>query len=564
MDPQDGLRLETKLIGPLPIINHFIRRLHLDELISRRLTTARSRKVDPATCIGILLRNIIVQRRPVYGIREWALRFRPDLLGITHDQLESINDDRIGAALDALFDTDRASLLTEVVVMAIKEFGLDLSQLHNDATSITLFGDYKEANGDMKRGKKSMKITYGHNKDHRPDLKQLLWFLTVTADGAVPIHYKACDGNTGESPTYRETWDVLRMLVGRPDFIYVTDCKLCSNENLMHIHSNGGRFITVIPRNWSEDAWFRGHIQKNKVDWIEIERSQETANGQNADVWRMVESPMRSSQGFRVVWAWSTRKEDLDRRSRQSLIHRAIIKLEQLETRLRSPKNKLKSKEAVIEAADAALGDIANRWVEYEITEKEESKFRQEKPGRPSPTTNYKRLVKTKFHVEWRPRKENIEFDACSDGMFPLITNCEDLSLKDVLDKYKFQPWLEKRHEQLKTVLAVAPILLKSVTRIEGLLFVYFMALLVQAVIEREVRLAMVKNGLKTVPIYPETRECEMPTTSRMLELFALMELHKLWSDGKLMKVFRTELDDIQKQVLFLAGVSTDAYTLEG
>ena len=90
------------------------------------------------------------------------------------------------------------------------------------------------------------------------------------------------------------------------------------------------------------------------------------------------------------------------------------------------------------------------------------------------------------------------------------------------------------------------------------------MALLVQAVIEREVRLAMVKNGLKTVPIYPETKECEMPTTSRMLELFSLMELHKLWSDGKLMKVFRTELDDIQKQVLFLAGESTDAYIQDG
>ena len=89
----------------------------------------------------------------------------------------------------------------------------------------------------------------------------------------------------------------------------------------------------------------------------------------------------------------------------------------------------------------------------------------------------YKRIVKKRFHVTWSPRKENIDFDARSDGMFPLITNCEDLSLVEILDKYKYQPWLEKRHEQLKTVYKIAPVLLKSVTRIEGLLFVFFLAM---------------------------------------------------------------------------------------
>jgi hypothetical protein len=33
-------------------------------------------------------------------------------------------------------------------------------------------------------------ITFGHNKDHRPDLKQLLFILTVSEDGGVPLHYR--------------------------------------------------------------------------------------------------------------------------------------------------------------------------------------------------------------------------------------------------------------------------------------------------------------------------------------------------------------------------------------
>lgn len=72
--------------------------------------------------------------------------------------------------------------------------------------------------------------------------------------------------------------------------------------------------------------------------------------------------------------------------------------------------------------------------------------------------------------------------------MFPLLTNDENLPAAGVLEKYKYQPQLEKRHEQLKTVRAVAPVLLKSVTRIEALLMVYFLALLIDALIEREMR----------------------------------------------------------------------------
>lgn len=564
MNAQGPFRLETEVIGSLPVINHFIRRLRLDEILERRLTTARPRKVSLARCAGLLLRNILVQRKPVYSLREWTARYCPALLKLTHDQATSINDDRIGEALDALFDADRASLLTEIVVTVIKEFKLDLAQLHNDATSITFSGVYKDATGEMRRGKTALNITHGHNKDHRPDLKQLLWFLTVTADGSVPIHYKVCDGNTSESPTHREIWDVLRMLVGRPDFMYVADCKLCSSKNLMYIDSNGGRFITVIPENWKEDAWFREHIQTNKVDWVEVERTQKNKDSAQLDTWRMVESPMRSSDGFRVVWVWSSQKEEQDCLRRQGFMERVILKLEQLETRLRSPKNRLRSREAVIEAADDAIGEVARRWVEYELVEEEESTFRQEKRGRPGSGTKYKRIVKKKFHVEWHPRKENIEYDARTDGMFPLITNAEDLPLKDILGKYKYQPQLEKRHEQLKTIYEVAPVLLKSVTRIEGFLFVYFLALLVQAIIEREVRLGMKKAKLESLPLYPEDRECAAPTTSRILEIFDNVQIHRLWAEDELVQVFRTELLDLQKQVLSLAGVPANAYAPDG
>jgi len=87
----------------------------------------------------------------------------------------------------------------------------------------------------------------GHSKDHRPDLLQLVWILTVAADGAVPIAHRLESGNTEDSTTHIATWDSLCALLGRNDFLYVADCKLATRENMEHIDKGGGRFVSVLP-----------------------------------------------------------------------------------------------------------------------------------------------------------------------------------------------------------------------------------------------------------------------------------------------------------------------------
>jgi len=87
---------------------------------------------------------------------------------------------------------------------------------------------------------------------------------------------------------------------------------------------------------------------------------------------------------------------------------------------------------------------------------------------------------------------------------------------------------LERRHEQLKTGLLVAPMWLKSVTRIEPSLFLFFVALLVRALIEREIRLRMKDTDLTTLPIYPEDRDCPAPSAERILDIFATVQRHDL------------------------------------
>jgi transposase len=182
---RSSLALETRWVGGLPLVNHILQRLKVDQLLSCALPSGGH--LSHARALGVLLRNIALNdRQPLYTHAEWAARAEPSLIGLEEGQAALLNDDRVGRALDRLFDADRAALLTELVVGAIKEFTIDLDQLHNDSTTLTLTGDYKAADGGEVRGKPTVLVTYGHNKDHRPDLKQLLFVLSVSADGAVP------------------------------------------------------------------------------------------------------------------------------------------------------------------------------------------------------------------------------------------------------------------------------------------------------------------------------------------------------------------------------------------
>jgi transposase len=214
--------LDSKSPAALPLVNQFLSRLRFSSFLSDFLSPSDLRtRINPVRTLGALLRCLIIARTPLYSVSEWARSFPSSLLGC---QPSDLNDDRLGRSLDRLFDSDRCALLTAFVVHMIKEFAITLEELHNDSTSITLSGWYPQADGRPMRGKQTLRIFYGHNKDHRSDLKPLLWILTVTDEG-VPVHFKVCDGNTEDSRTHWETWQALRLLVGHPRFLYVADCK---------------------------------------------------------------------------------------------------------------------------------------------------------------------------------------------------------------------------------------------------------------------------------------------------------------------------------------------------
>jgi transposase len=564
---KSDFELDSKTVGALPIVNRFLDRLKFRTLFEKYLPPPDPRaKVPPIDSLEVLVRNVIVCRMPLYSVGEWARGIVPRLLGTGPSRIEmdsGINDDRMGRALDRLFDADRSALLTEFVVHMVREFDVDLAQFHNDSTSLTLQGQYKEADGRRIRGKRTLRVLFGHSKEHRPDLKQLLWILTVSADGAVPVHFKVADGNTEDSTSHIETWHMLCALVGGADFIYVADCKLCTRENLLYITVRGGHFITIMPCTRKEDAQFKAWLKTHTPEWQEIGRfpNPRCANSP-PDVMSTMESPIQDADGFRLIWYHSSLKHERDAEARGAAIERAIKDLEELKVKLEGPRSRYSTLANVTSAADqivAASGAAA--WIRHTVSEWEQESFRQEKRGRPGNDTRWRRKTKARFRLTWELNEDAINADARTDGVFPLLTDRRDLSALQVLNAYKSkQPLIEKRHALLKSTLAVTPAFLKNVSRLEAYLLIHYIAVTVHALIERELRAAMRRQKVKELPLYPESRECKAPTTTRIIDVFESLQRHLLFSRGQHVQTFGPELSQLHETILQLLGLAPTAY----
>lgn len=564
-------RLRSYSVGVVPILNHFLERLDLENLLERHLPAEDARTTVPtSTGLLLLVRNVLISREPIYGVTDWAYGYAPDLLGLSESRLSALNDDRLGRCLNRLFRATGPELILDVVRQAIREFGLRLDELHNDSTSISFYGQYPQAAEEqVRQGRKTHAITFGHSKDHRPELKQLLYILTVSDDGGVPVYFTTESGNVNDDPTHIGTWDLLCQLVGSPDFLYVADCKLASTANLDHITRRGGRFVTVLPGTRREDAEFRGRLSKSgPTDWrhvYDVTRIQTDERGQEktvvTDQLRVWAEEQTTGDGYRLLWYHSSRKAELDRLARIARTERALLDLVALRERLEGPKTRFRERAKVEQAVAEILGQRdVERWVRVRVQEQETKHYRPTTRGRPSPSTRYVCDVQTRFALSAEVDQGQLERETLGDGLFPLITNQRQMSAEELLRAYKRQPLIEKRFSQFKSDFHVAPVYLKDVSRIQGLLCVYFLALLVQTLLERELRQAMERAGVEHLPLYGEDRDCRRPTTRKVIEAFEPVQRHVLSLTEGRQEVLCTQLTTRQRQILKLLQIPADTY----
>ena len=548
-----GTHLRKFVLGSHPIIEHYLQKLRIGELIATYIAQDHRTKLPMERTLCLLIHNILTTPLPLYALADWLAPLDEQCLGLEPEQVACVHDDRAGQALERFYHGRHKDVFFHLALRAIKTFGLQCGQIHQDTTTVTFTGRYDGWQAPEE-------LTHGHNKDHRPDLKQLVLGLSVTADGSVPLTHQIYSGNQTDDRLHLQNHQRLRRLLQRADFIYVADCKLATEENLRRLAALGGCFVSVMPRTRKEDRSFRQSVRQKQVQWVHLlSKKNNRRPDSKIDRYYLAQGQYEAA-GFRLLWIRSTQKAEQDAATRAGHIAQAWEALRQLQSHLNT--YHLKSQPAIAQAVEQILKVHQTRtWMGWQIAVHRQYHKHFPRRGRPKDGQKGRWRWEPYFTLTFQVDRQALAQEALADGVFPLITNLESAAYpaKRVLEIYKFQPFLEKRHSQLKTWQELTPVLLKKDERVVAYLHLHVMALMVATLIERQLRQAMRHRAIASLPLYPEDRPCRYPTMFDIVRAFAGVERYEV-VDGERATLFPAKLDRLQKQVLELLEVPISLY----
>jgi hypothetical protein len=460
------------MLGALPVIAAFCRRLDIAGIIDRACPVREVALLSHGQVVEALVANRLTSPTPLVHVSDWAREWAvAEVWGIDPAWL---NDDRLGRALDAIApELDR--IVGSVGAQAIAAFGLDVSRLHWDLTSISLYGAYPDPNDAFPTPR------YGHPKDHRADLKQVQTGLATTGDpdGGIPIFHRAYDGGAGEVAQVIDAMTRLKALAGPRRLLLVGDSKLISYANLAAMQQAGVGFIAPASKAYVPAATFAALdvAAALPVDYLAA-RDHGKPPGQRGS-YRVVEGtttltgPRTADPALSVrrVLVWSSARAQAAATNRARKLQRARDDLARLERGLGGRHYPDAAAAAARVQAIAARRRIAGLLVATVGIDAH--------TGKPTLT--------------WQFDPAALADQAARDGWYALLTNLtvDQADAAEILTHYKGQEVAERRYAAFKGPLAVAPMFLKDNRRITALVSVICLALLIFCLVERAVRRAI-------------------------------------------------------------------------
>ncbi len=397
---------------------------------------------------------------------------------------EHLNDDRMGRALDSLWNQGLSSLFTSIAMLAQAKFNLGVNSLHLDSSSISVEGKYEtETVDESDESIKGLHITYGHSKDHRPDLKQFLIDVICTGDSDVPLFVRIADGNESDKAIFaklisefRDQWNL--------DSIYIADSALYSEDNLQQLGQI--RWITRVPATIKA------------VNILLESLTEETFEQSEVEGYRIASC---CSDYGQIHQRWLVIESESGR----------IQQLKQLNKRLKKQHQKaqgelnrlMKQDFSCRNDAIVAAQKLSQAWKYHQLKLVEiETHLHYAQSGRPRKDQKPK-YQSYRLKAQVVNEQDTIELAKKRAGKFILATNILDdeiISNDEVLREYKGQQSSERGFRFLKDPLFfTSSVFLNTPSRVAALAMVMGLCLLVYTLGQRQLREALSQEE-QTIP----------------------------------------------------------------
>lgn len=527
-------------VAHLPLVLGVLRRLEVATVIDRLIPPHPAHRLSCGRGVEALVLAILDGHHALYKVGQ-RLEER-GMLALLQPGLTraALNDYRLGHILEALFAANLNKVYSAVALTALEVYAIATPWLHQDTTTIALYGAYE----DEPKTPRAPRPAYGHSKDGRDDLKQVLLSLGVSGDGGIPLRLGLRDGNRSDSvetPVAIEECLALGLDGVRG---IVADSKAYSRRTLGLCLEHGIGLVTLVPRTCAIrrelEAWGRQHpALPLLVEKPGRTKAEEPRRWHGHSVLRRVE--VEYSEG----------------RVAQEEVRFIVVHSSQLAQQHTQAYAAAQAKEAEAVAdhvrqvqaqwfacrpdAEAAIGAYEGReqghrgrrprpWryhtLRYgiEAASRRTRRTRRGRPAKadpPSTESGYRLVVE----VDALPNAEE------DDGWTVLATTvrAETCTDADILRAYQEQTTtVEPGFRWIKNPAAIAPVWLEKPERIAALAMLTVLGLLVYSVIQRQVRLSLRTHDQQLPGNKGLTA---IPTAAVVLALFAQVALVQVWID---------------------------------
>jgi hypothetical protein len=485
----------TRAFGPLALIAPLLQRLDLAGIIDRHLPPDPQLAFSHGRVLSLLLAARLCQPTALVNVPTWAADTGADLLGDI--PAPSLNDDRLGRALDAFF-TQRHSIQASVAAHTLQLAELSARRLHFDTTHLIFYGAYEAsaprpatALGPPRAGADVPPAHITHGYAAAEKLIHVGLTSVVDEHGAVPLLGQCIDGHHTNHTAIAQhcAWLFDQGLLARGSLL-VSDRGTFSVEHVARLHRHGCHVLCSAPwadyqRLYDEHA---GRLCWRRASFLSLEQQRRRQTGSSlprehydlAVVRHTLTDPETGRPiPCRVLFVYSSADAAIGRQTRENDIARLRAGLEQIAqtvARGHARTTPASITRRVVELFGRRAAARFFRWQLVPLSPAEQAAL-------PPPGRGCRRPT----------RRLTFAFDAAAaaaaaayDGLSALVTTAPRTQSADTLfSQFKQQNYVELGHHQWKTPLAVRPVFLKSPRRVEALVCLLQVALTAYQLLER-------------------------------------------------------------------------------
>jgi transposase len=470
------------------------------------------------------------------------------------------SDDRLADLLDRLAETATwGEVETALNGVVLRVYELDGDRIRLDSTSVKTYAGVSE--GGL--------FQFGHSKDHRADLPQVMISLAALDPLGLPLTTTVVSGNTADDPLYIPEIQRVQQTVGAGGKTYIGDCKLGALATRAWIVGSGDYYLCPLAGKQLPAEVLDTLLAPVLSGAQPLEPVHEAAAADAS------QPPALLAEGYTALvdlaavvdgqpMAWRERRavvrsvalatqqaQQLDARLQQALA--AIDHLN-----LRKQGKKILDAAALTAAADQILThQRVVGLITLAVATTVETIPQRRYGSRPA-------QPRVKTHSTLRAQIDPAAVEAAKQrlGWRVYATNQADLTLETVVWAYRGQYLIERSFGRFKgRALAITPLFLQTETRVPGLIRLLSLALRVLILVEFVARRHLATTHSEVTGLYPgqPSRATATPTAEVLLRAFRGISLTVVAIGGQL-RALRSPLSDLHHRLLAMLGWSAELY----